>query len=319
MRIQLANFFSDNVVLQRDAEATVWGWSVPGSQVFGALRPESNSSLTTTNATADANGLFRLAFPPTPGGTTPFYLVFSTASISQQCAGTGGVTPDLYYCAGATRWVTGVRFGDVFLCGGQSNMGVFVNFAFNASAELALANGLGGSVFLTQLQQTSASTSEALDEAVVDIPWSAASNTSVASFSATCWFSAKAVVLGRPPSAAGIPVGLVAFPFNGTPIKIHATPAANAANEHLYPGGNISVPGPDCNRNTPCGPSAAFNALIQPLLVRPRNCAPRRLPLANSSPLPRPRQIGPVRAAAMIWFQVRRALPFFLQHSHSDS
>jgi hypothetical protein len=158
-------------------------------------------------------------------------------------------------------------------------MQVTVGFAFNASAELNAADALGGVVKVFQVA-ASAMADAPLDNVQVQIPWSPASNTSLPQFSATCWFSGKSVALGRAGADRSVPLGLIASSWGGTAIKVHASPAANAACGALYPGGNISAPGADCGLDhAPCTPSCLFNAMIAPFFA------------------------GPMAIAAAIWFQ----------------
>ena len=88
-------------------------------------------------------------------------------------------------------------------------MQVNVGFAFNASAELNAANALGGVIKVLQVAG-SAMADEPVDSVQVQIPWSAASNSSLPQFSATCWFSGKSVALGRTGADRNVPLGLIA-------------------------------------------------------------------------------------------------------------
>ena len=57
------------------------------------------------------------------------------------------------------------------------------------------------------------------DLPLVSIPWLGASNTSLPSFSATCWYSGKALYDARP-AESRVPLGLIETCWGGTPIKV---------------------------------------------------------------------------------------------------
>jgi sialate O-acetylesterase len=104
--------FGDNMVLQRGKPDTIWGWSDPGDIIhvqIGAI---------TATGTAGADHRWQVSIqPPVPGG--PY-----TVTI------TGRQTVELH----------NVLVGDVWLCGGQSNMGLPLRFTRNADEEIKAAN-----------------------------------------------------------------------------------------------------------------------------------------------------------------------------------
>jgi len=87
--------FGDNMVLQRGKPDTIWGWSDPGDEV----RVQIGDQTASTTAGADRRWQVKIQ-PPAPGGP---YIVKVT----------GHQTAELH----------NVLVGDVWLCGGQSNMG----------------------------------------------------------------------------------------------------------------------------------------------------------------------------------------------------
>jgi sialate O-acetylesterase len=120
--------------------------------------------------------------------------------------------------------------GDVLVFNGQSNTQVTVSFAFNATAEMNEANGLGGLVRIFQSGAATASPGFAVDDfALVSIPWAAVSNESLPSFSATAFYSALQLLSLRPAADADVPLGVIATSWGGTGIKAWASPAVNEA------------------------------------------------------------------------------------------
>jgi sialate O-acetylesterase len=104
--------FGDNMVLQRGKPNAIWGWSEPGDAVRVQIADQSAS------AVAGSGGRWQVRIqPPAPGG--PYTI---------QVRGRQSV--DLHE----------VLVGDVWLCGGQSNMGVSLRAARNGEAEGNAAN-----------------------------------------------------------------------------------------------------------------------------------------------------------------------------------
>jgi sialate O-acetylesterase len=105
--------FSDNMVLQRGKPDPIWGWAKPGE----IIRVEIAGH--TAKAVAGADGRWQAEIrPPAPGG--PYTLRI-----------TG---PD------QTVEFHEVLVGDVWLCGGQSNMELGIGLVNNAAEEIKNAN-----------------------------------------------------------------------------------------------------------------------------------------------------------------------------------
>lgn len=123
----LSNVLGHGMVLQREPQqAIVWGFGQPGL-IIRVTMPGVN--MTTSVA---AEGIWRQALPPQPASHTPTTIVFH---------GSDGGQADL----------RNVLFGDVFLCGGQSNMQYTPRSMAgmnNMSAEIAAADGLGDGIRL---------------------------------------------------------------------------------------------------------------------------------------------------------------------------
>jgi hypothetical protein len=104
--------FGDNVVLQRGKPNPIWGWSKPGDAVQVELAGH------TAKALADATGRWQVRLdPPAPGG------------------------PYTVKIEGPQEHVVlhEVLVGDVWLCGGQSNMELGLARTRNGSNEIATA------------------------------------------------------------------------------------------------------------------------------------------------------------------------------------
>ena len=104
--------FGDNMVLQRGKANTIWGWSDPGDKVQVDIADKPASGV------AGADGHWQVRIQPPPSGG-PYTLAIK-----------GHQTVEL----------RNVMVGDVWLCGGQSNMQVSLRSARNAEEEIKAAN-----------------------------------------------------------------------------------------------------------------------------------------------------------------------------------
>ena len=94
--LELSNTLSDGMVLQRaPASAMVWGFASPGVSVTTSIAGQHLSTQ------ADGKGVWRQQLPPQPASKNEQTLVFNSSEGTAQLS---------------------VLFGEVFLCGGQSNM-----------------------------------------------------------------------------------------------------------------------------------------------------------------------------------------------------
>ena len=87
--------FTDHVVLQRDALTPIWGWSTAGDKITVKIANQ------TYTATADQYGRWLVRIGP-----------FKADAASQTLEVSGP----------QTITIQDVKFGDVWLCSGQSNM-----------------------------------------------------------------------------------------------------------------------------------------------------------------------------------------------------
>ncbi|NDC63595.1 MAG: hypothetical protein EBZ59_06325 [Planctomycetia bacterium] len=108
-----APIFGDGMVLQRDRPVPVWGRAAPGEAVtvsFGGR---------TVSGKADADGRWRVALDPLPADANPREMTVA------------GAADRLVY--------KDVLVGEVWLCAGQSNMGLEVRKVIDAADEIAAA------------------------------------------------------------------------------------------------------------------------------------------------------------------------------------
>jgi sialate O-acetylesterase len=173
--------FSDNAVLQRDRTVPVWGWTVPGTTV--AVQFDAQKQ--TTRAATD--GRWTISLPPHAAG----------GPHSLSVSGVGG--------ASATR--RNLLFGDVWLCGGQSNMAYDLYGALNPEAEIAAANYPD----IRLLQVPNAITSAPI-QSFEGAGWQPCSPQTVARFSGVGYFFGRELY-----KKLKVPIGLINSSWSGTP------------------------------------------------------------------------------------------------------
>lgn len=225
----LADALGSNMVLQRaPQQAVVWGFASMGTTVTTSM----DGIPMTTKAGVD--GVWRQILPATPASSTTHNFTF-VSSVGDKAS------------------MDNVLFGDVYLCGGQSNMQFAIPAIENATAEIALADHYPSIRLFTVGQKTSSATPLG-DLQTIEQPWSVASHQSIAGgggfglFSAVCWIFGREVFdrLG-----GTVPIGLVSNNWGGTPVESWTTPAVLKA----------------CNLTTV--DSSLYNSMINPYTVGP--------------------------------------------------
>ncbi|KAJ4942114.1 hypothetical protein JOQ06_011982 [Pogonophryne albipinna] len=114
--LRFASYYQDHMVLQKSPErAVVWGYGSEGAQVKFTLSGQHQQKISQATVT---NGTWRVTLDPVEAGG-PYNVTAAVQNI--------------------TAVLTDVLFGDIWLCGGQSNMLFEVSKIFNASEELKRA------------------------------------------------------------------------------------------------------------------------------------------------------------------------------------
>jgi sialate O-acetylesterase len=180
--------FGDNMVLQRGKPNTIWGWAKPGQEVRVEIAGHTARTVT------DADGRWQVRIqPPEPGG--PYKLKIE-----------GAETVEFHE----------VLVGDVWLCGGQSNMELGLARTRNGADEIRAANHPEIRLFKVQTH-IAYSPSQVLHGR-----WRVCSPDSVAAdggFSAVAYFFAR-----RVQEDIHVPIGLVDDCLGGTPAEAWTSP-----------------------------------------------------------------------------------------------
>ena len=190
-KVTLPSFFSDNMVLQQNTEAAIWGWTDTG----GKVTVSTTWAGAKFTATPDADGKWMVRIP-TPAAGGPYNIFITDGDKS------------------ARSELANVLIGEVWFCSGQSNMEMPVGGYGGQPAEGASDFILGAKAnspiricnitrkaSLTPLSECEGSWSENLPEVV--------SNTS-----ATAYFFAHKLQ-----EVLDIPVGIIVSCWGGSTIE----------------------------------------------------------------------------------------------------
>lgn len=186
--VVLAPLLADGAVLQRDRPIPVWGHAASGETIKVTFRDES------VVTTASADGRWRVILRPRSALTEPSELIVQGRD---------------------TVRVRDMLVGDLWLCGGQSNMAFTVYRGLNADAEIGAAN-----FPLIRHYLVPRRVAEKPGEDTSGV-WQICHPDSVADFSAVAYFFARDLVLRY-----GVPIGLVNATWGGTQVESWMSDAA---------------------------------------------------------------------------------------------
>ena len=119
----------------------------------------------------------------------------------------------------ASETLRDVLFGDVFLCGGQSNMVFATRAMLNGTDEVAAADAFPDIRLFSVGQSTPRPPAPGVplqQLGTLEQPWARASAGSVAGFSAVCWVAGRAL---HARLGGSVPLGLVVSAWGGTTLQ----------------------------------------------------------------------------------------------------
>jgi len=180
--------FGDNMVLQRGKMNTIWGWTQPGEMVRVELATQ------TATATANVAGRWEARLLPHVS-TTPLTLRITGPQIVV---------------------FTNILVGEVWLCGGQSNMELPLNRTRNGEAVIAAANQPNIRLFTVKSKAAYAPAS------VVAGHWKVCTPATIVEdggFSAVGYYFALKLR-----SETNVPIGLIKDCLGGTPAESWTSP-----------------------------------------------------------------------------------------------
>lgn len=192
-KVELAPLFADNMVLQRDSKAAIWGKAEPGARVVIT----STWAKGKTVVHADDQGRWNVMLA-TPSAGGPHELTFND---------------------GDRLTLKNILIGEVWICAGQSNMEMtmrgFMGQPVEGAAELILA--AKPSVPIRSCNLSRIKSLELEEEC--DARWFEHTSEGVAEASATAYFFAKRLC-----DVLGVPVGIINVSWGGSPIEAWMNP-----------------------------------------------------------------------------------------------
>jgi sialate O-acetylesterase len=183
--------FTDHAVLQRSRPIRVWGRANPGASVVVTL------GATQASATASPTGRWELTLASLPAGG-PYDLIARSST-------------------GESETLSDVMVGDVFLCGGQSNMEFSTRHATGSEAALSAA----GDSLIRLFQVPRAAVDAPANDLPIPHAWVVANSQTVADFSAVCYFFGHDLEVRE-----HVPLGLISSVWGGTAIEAWMSEAA---------------------------------------------------------------------------------------------
>lgn len=192
--VKLPALFTDNMVLQREVKAPIWGWAAPGEKVTVSI---GDQQLATE---ADAQGRWRVALAPHPAGG-PVEVTIAGAN---------------------TIMLKNVLFGDVWVCGGQSNMVMSLYGTLGGEAEALKANYPK----LRYFNQQAACALEPQTDCVGK--WTPCDPAGARGFSAVAYYFGRELQ-----QKLDIPIGLICNSLNGSTAEAWSSREALSADPEL--------------------------------------------------------------------------------------
>ncbi|XP_059186870.1 sialate O-acetylesterase-like [Centropristis striata] len=193
-KLRFASYYGDHMVLQKAPErAVLWGYGPESAQVTLYLsgQVDQKTSVTVTK------GIWKITLDPVEAGGP-----YTVIAVAENDAAV----------------LTDVLFGDVWLCGGQSNMWFTTSMIFNATEELKTAEKYPH--VRTFMASLNTSETELIDLIQVELPWSVPPAT-LANFSAVCWLFGRYLY-----DKLQYPIGLVESCWGGTPVEVWSSSRA---------------------------------------------------------------------------------------------
>lgn len=225
--ITLPNIFSDNMVLQRNAEAKIWGWANPNEEV--KIIPSWDNKEYKVKANSQA------------------YWEIKIITVKE-----GG--PFIITLKGYNEIVLkNILLGDVWLCSGQSNMEMAASWGID-NGEEEVKHATNENIRFFSVPKLSATD----PQNNVSGTWTTCTPETMKNFSAVGYFFAKRVQ----EDLKSVPIGLISSNWGGTSAEVWMSKEVFAKNPELLKVTENYKPNDYC----PIEPSRTFNAMINPLV-----------------------------------------------------
>ena len=231
--VKLPAFFMDNMVLQQQTTARIWGTATPKKEVKVTL----SWSDETYTAKADKEGKFVVEFPTIEAGG-PYEVTLSD---------------------GEPLTLKNVMLGEVWICSGQSNMEMPMKGFKNQPVEngnIDAARGTNPNIRLFTVKRN-AQLAEVED---VTGKWAEATPLSIREFSATAYYFGRMVE-----EVIDLPIGLICVAWGGSACEAWMTPEMLEA----FPQVTLPKTQAEADKTKQRCPTALWNGMLKPLVGLP--------------------------------------------------
>lgn len=188
--IVMPSFFSDNMVLQRESDAAIWGKATPGKTVTISASWKGSKKIKVA-ADAESGKWFARIATPAAGG--PYSITISD---------------------GKALTLNNVLIGDVWFCSGQSNMEMpvkgFGSQPVKGSTEFIVGANPSRNIRMCTIHRKSST----VEESETKGSWMCNDPVAVGNTSAAAYFFADQIE-----KSLGIPVGLLITDWGGSSIE----------------------------------------------------------------------------------------------------
>ncbi|MGM9475799.1 sialate O-acetylesterase [Pedobacter sp. GSP4] len=228
--VKPASVFTDHMVLQQQSNVAIWGWAKPSSKV------KINTSWNKQNysVTSDVNGKWKVKVStPTAGG--PFEIEFND---------------------GDKLVLTDILIGEVWFCGGQSNMEMpmkgFKSQPIIGSNEVILKSS-NKNIRLYTVPRSSITERQENSKPSV---WKLAAPETVSNFSATAYYFGSLLH-----EMLNVPVGIINDSYGGSTIEAWMSP------DDLKSFAEIKIPAKgDSIKEVSRTPTTLYNGMLYPVI-----------------------------------------------------
>lgn len=229
-KIKLPWFFSDNMVLQQNTQAAIWGWARPGSTV----QLTSSWNRKKYSIQTDPSGQWKTKLA-TPAAGGPFEI-----SISD----------------GETLIIKNILIGEVWLCSGQSNMEMpmkgFRDQPVTGSND-AIFHSANNQIRMYTVPRAVKTTNQ---DFTPPADWKTAGPETVSNFSAVAWFYGNLLQ-----EQLHVPIGLINISYGGSSAEAWMSP------EGLKPFPELPVPLPaDSSKSNNRTPTTLYYGMLKPFI-----------------------------------------------------
>lgn len=232
--IELPDIISDNMVLQQQSDARLWGWATPGATV--TVKP-SWEKANTVKARADSTGRWELTVSTPKASFTPYVI---------------NVKGD-----GSDVTLENVLVGEVWFCTGQSNMEMPIK-GYNLQPVEGAAEAVSEAWKYPGIRMASVPHAQSYTpQDRVAGKWQLNEPANVWDFSAMAYFFARELT-----NWLNVPVGIVHSSYGGS--KVECWESRELLEQ--YPECDIDREAADPNFNHMHRINAMYNAMLHPLI-----------------------------------------------------